>query len=379
MLKNLIFEASIRPQPKAKFDKNSEFTDCVIDVMYSGKNRNGSKITRESVDEAVSTLYNVPIIGEFIEYKDDFGDHSGELEPDENGDLKYVVKTRPYGVVNESTKISWSYKEVDGELKECFSCTGKLWTGKYPELMTLIENGSKGQSMEITDVEGDTDTDGYFDIKKFKFSALCILGDDVEPCFENSKVEVKTLFTKNKDNKKDFEYMLTKINEKNKEKESEDNDVEKIELKDNEMVVDKTKYSNLEKSAQDLETAKSDLTKSQEDFKKLEQEKEDLAKEIEGLKEFKRQASVEKKVAKYSKHFTAEGLKELNELVKDKSEEDAERIIKDKIVENVEAGTLPSAKEEEQEQDNVDENKEGLPAEQPKTEEFKLGSTRYFI
>lgn len=378
MLNRLNFDVNIKVNKEQQFS-NSEFTDCIVEVMYTGHNYNGSKISKFSVEQAVPTLFNCPIIGEFIEEKEDFGDHGGHIEDDGNGNIKRVIRTRPYGVINESSKISWQYKEVEGELKECFCCTGKLWTGKYPELLTLTEN-AKGQSMEITDVEGETDTDGYFDIKKFKFSALCILGDDVQPCFENSKIEVVNLFTKNKENEKDFKYMLDKVKEEScKNNESEgDNNMEKVELKDGEIVVEKEKYESLV----DTEKEFQELSKEKKEFEKIKKEFEKNEKKVKELEEFKRKTKVKETIEKYSKLFTDDELDSLKEEGKEKTVEEVESIIKNKIAEKALNGDI--TQKEEQVQDNADkEDKDndgdGVPTAPPKKEEFELNSTRYCI
>ena len=83
--------------------------------------------------------------------------------------------------------------------------TGYLWTGQYEEAKRVIEKGNN-QSMELdeqsidghwsTDVNNDMD---FFIINDAIFSKLCILGEDVEPCFEGASVtkpEVSSAFSK---------------------------------------------------------------------------------------------------------------------------------------------------------------------------------------
>ena len=83
--------------------------------------------------------------------------------------------------------------------------TGYLWTGQYPELDKCINQG-QGQSMEIDNVDGHWTTDSnyveFFIINDAIFTKLCILGDDVEPCFEGASVtspEVSEHFSYNKE------------------------------------------------------------------------------------------------------------------------------------------------------------------------------------
>lgn len=72
--------------------------------------------------------------------------------------------------------------------------TGYLWTGQFEELTKVINEGQP-QSMELdgNSLEGHWATDNnlgidFFIINDATFSKLCILGDDVEPCYEGSSV-----------------------------------------------------------------------------------------------------------------------------------------------------------------------------------------------
>ncbi len=72
--------------------------------------------------------------------------------------------------------------------------TGYLWTGQFEELTKVINEGQP-QSMELDgdSLRGHWATDNnlgidFFIINDATFSKLCILGDDVEPCYEGSSV-----------------------------------------------------------------------------------------------------------------------------------------------------------------------------------------------
>ena len=95
--------------------------------------------------------------------------------------------------------------------------TGYLWTGQYEECKSVIEQG-KPQSMELDEesLEGHWSTNSntgmdFFIINDAIFSKLCILGDDVEPCFEGSRItanEVSKTFTKMDDGFKQTLYTM---------------------------------------------------------------------------------------------------------------------------------------------------------------------------
>lgn len=171
---------------------------CQIKVFYLGKNRNGSFIDKETAVKMADTLRGNPIVAAFRAEKDDFGDH-GEVIHIENGEISFSCKTVPYGFVPTDAEV-WFQKFVDTDEfgqeieREYLMTTGYLWTGQYEELNSVI-SGGKGQSMEL---DGETlkghwaydDKTGYefFIINDATISKLCILGDDVEPCFEGASV-----------------------------------------------------------------------------------------------------------------------------------------------------------------------------------------------
>lgn len=197
---------------KAIFDTNIEkinplFSKVKIRIAYTGTNRNNSYISRESFEKALPTIYNCPIIGEFIEAVEDFGSHGGKIEISDKG-IKYIQTTKPYGIINESSEITWEdIVEVDGTINTYLCATGYLWTGRYEELESVITN-SKSQSMEIEISNGkfkEIDGKQSYAIEDFVFSAFCILGDTVEPCFESSEI------TSYNFNKEDFKSQFTEM------------------------------------------------------------------------------------------------------------------------------------------------------------------------
>ena len=188
---------------------NPGISKCEIKVMYLGKNRNGSFIDKNTAIQMANSLPATPIVAAYNEDKEDFGDH-GEVLHIEDGEIKFSCKTVPYGFVAPDAEV-WFQKFDDtnefGETttREYMMTTGYLWTGQYPELDKCINQG-QGQSMEIDDVDGhwtkDSNDIEFFIINDAIFTKLCILGDDVEPCFEGASVtspEVSEHFSYNKE------------------------------------------------------------------------------------------------------------------------------------------------------------------------------------
>lgn len=178
---------------ESRFDKpvkfNSQFHMVKIYIAYAGKNRNGSIISKETFEKLIPSLYGVPVVGEWKEEKEDFGSHGGKIEISEDG-IQFIDTTKPYGFIDSSATVQWeNVTEEDGTEREYLTTTAFLWTSRYPEVLKVLEN-KNNQSMELNIFDGKMSEEypEYFEILDGEFSALCILGEDVEGCFESAKV-----------------------------------------------------------------------------------------------------------------------------------------------------------------------------------------------
>ena len=200
---------------------NPLMSSCEIKVLYVGENRNHSFITKEVATEMAKTLRGAPIVGYYKEQKEDFADHGEKVIIDDEG-LKFECLTKPYGFVSPDAKVWFqNFEDTDDfgnvETREYLMTTGYLWTGQYKECESVVANG-KNQSMELDPetLDGHWSTNSktnmdFFIINDAIFSKLCILGDDVEPCFEGARItapEVSTSFTKVDDNFKKTLYTM---------------------------------------------------------------------------------------------------------------------------------------------------------------------------
>ena len=188
---------------------NPLMSSCEIKVLYLGENRNHSYITKEVATEMAKTLRGAPIVGYYKEEKEDFRDHGEKIIFDDEG-VKFECLTKPYGFVAPDAQV-WFQKFEDTDdfgnkvTREYLMTTGYLWTGQYEEAKLAIDEG-RPQSMELDDetLDGHWSTNSntgmdFFIINDAIFSKLCILGEDVEPCFEGSSItapEVSKNFTK---------------------------------------------------------------------------------------------------------------------------------------------------------------------------------------
>lgn len=193
-------------------DVNPLMQKCEIKVFYLGHNRNGSYINRDTALEMSKTLRGTPIVAAFNKDKEDFGDH-GHVMHIEDGEITFSVKTIPYGFVSPDAEV-WFQNftdtdEFDNKVERTYlMTTGYLWSGQFEELSKVINEGQP-QSMELDSdsLQGHWATDNnlgvdFFIINDATFSKLCILGDNVEPCYEGASVtspEVSKNFSKNTD------------------------------------------------------------------------------------------------------------------------------------------------------------------------------------
>lgn len=268
-------------------DINPLMSKCEIKVLYIGENRNHSFITKDVATEMSKTLRGAPIVGYYKEENQDFRDHGDQIIIDEKG-IQFKCLTKPYGFVSPDAEV-WFQKFEDTDdfgnkiVREYLMTTGFLWTGQFEEAKLAIEQG-RPHSMEL-----DKDTlDGYwsenvntkmelFIVNDAIFSKLCILGDDVEPCFEGSSVtapNVSTNFSKVDDNFKqtlfsmmqDLKFALEGGNMAKVDEEKKD--------KTNETVENKTDKTTEE--VKDIKTEKDNKDKDKKkNYTKEEDKKED--------------------------------------------------------------------------------------------------------
>lgn len=171
------------------------FVPAEIYVMYVGYSRKGMYISKESVERSIHTLANIPIVGQYDEYNQNFLGHQTALGVTLDGDLKYERGTVPLGLVPESFTHRW--EEVihsDGTVREYLVVSALIWNRDLDITKDLLFN-NYGQSMEIA-IDRSINKNGYVEVQDFHFEALCVLGIDkgqgghVEPAFEGAKIEV---------------------------------------------------------------------------------------------------------------------------------------------------------------------------------------------
>ncbi len=179
-------------------DINPLMSKCDIKVFYLGANRNHSFISKQVAIEIGKNLRGAPIVGYYRDSKEDFTDHGEKVIIDDEG-VKFECQTVPYGFVSPDAKVWFQdFQDSDGMgntvVRKYLMTTGYLWTDQFPE-SSLPVNEGRPQSMEFKPetLKGNWQTNyenglDFFIINDAIIQKICILGDDVEPCFEGASV-----------------------------------------------------------------------------------------------------------------------------------------------------------------------------------------------
>ena len=285
-------------------DINPLMSSCEIKVLYIGENRNKSYISKEAAIEISKTLRGAPIVGYFKKIKDDFRDHGNRLVIEEN-QVKKECLTVPYGFVSPNADV-WFQKftEIDdfgNEIeREYLMTTGFLWTGQFEEAKKVFEEDGRPQSMELDEetldgkwAENYKTGIEYFIINDAVISKLCILGKDVEPCFEGANIkapEISSSFSLGEDFVKSFVNMVKELKfalEGGQEMEQEQANVsleESVQEEENKIQEENLDNSNeviVEENENSIESSSEETV----EFKKDESEDEKEEKEDEDKKE----------------------------------------------------------------------------------------------
>lgn len=199
---------------------NDYISECEIKVFYHGLNRNGSYISKAVGNQIANSLPRAPIVALYNEQIDDYENHGEEIVINEEG-INFIRRTVPYGAVDKDTPAVWKkFRDSKGIEREYLVVRGFLWTGRYPHLKRILEK-PKGLSMELFEesIDGfwaklDNEEDEIFIFNEASISALCILGDDVEPCFEDATIgKPEILYSLKKDEfKQEFDRFMFELN-----------------------------------------------------------------------------------------------------------------------------------------------------------------------
>ena len=220
-----------------------------------------------------NTLPGCPIVGFYSKEKQDFEGHNQEIKVGD-GNIEVKDTTIPYGFVDMNPKV-WFQKFADGpnqEIHEYLMTEGYIWAGQFPEAKRILTKGNN-QSMELDDrfVDGDwaEDDDGYYSffiINDAVISKLCVLGEDVEPCFEGA--QIKASFSLNDFNEK-FKLMAKELKEILNEGGQDYMNEEKFEQQEEKFEEEFAEKKDKDEKKQETDSKKDEKEeKEEEDYKK---------------------------------------------------------------------------------------------------------------
>lgn len=184
---------------------DTRFQKVRIYIAHTGENLNNSIFSREVLEDMIPSLVNVPILGYVAKQEDgekDFRGHEKKVVIEDNS-ITVKFMTSAYGFIPKENNAHF---EITGG-KEWLVADGVLWT-RFADAMSIFDqaNGSKAQSMEISNADGYQDDRGRMVFTKAEFTGLCILGDDTPPAMKGSTIS--TIFSQGDNLKSMFEEMI---------------------------------------------------------------------------------------------------------------------------------------------------------------------------
>ena len=325
--------------------ENSGFTACRARVFYTGLNRNGSYMDENFAKILIESASGCPVVGLWDTERQDFTDHSAS------------DRKRAYGFIPENPNFAWeSNYDYDGVERQYASFDIVLWTKAFAEANEIITHPL---SMELNPdtVNGEfkvINGEYCFYFTSAEMLGVCVLGYNVEPCFEGARFidveevnEFKRLFQLDKQ-----QALLTYNNKgetsmENEEKEKDLSPVEEFtQIRDDDIEVEPTQefteeqeqeqpqvqeeFSKVDEKDPEPEVEEispeeqfaktiSELEKVNEDFKQKIDELENKISELEkmnfSLTEYKNNKVKQEKenlLENYAEVLTKEDLKDLD-------------------------------------------------------------------
>lgn len=170
-------------------EKNSSFDSGVLRICYTGENRNRSYFSKEDIERNIKTIYNCPLVVNYDIESGTFGGHDMRIVKDTDNNVRIINATEPVGVIPESSNVWFAWEaDENGVSHEYLYADVLLWK-RQAAYEKIKADGVENHSMEVTVKSGEL-IDGIFHVHDFEFTAFALLGDDVEPCFESSALEM---------------------------------------------------------------------------------------------------------------------------------------------------------------------------------------------
>lgn len=167
-------------------DPNSQFATAKIQAFASGENRHSMICSVDVLKETAPSIYNKPILYNINKMYGDFGTHE---KPEDTLIAGFVVPDSA-----EFSELS------DGRMG--LNIIVKLWKRYAPKFFDIIRREPfKKTSVEMDLFEKEPLSNGLYDMKRFEYTGICVLGDLITEASPGSNLQMVS-FAKEKE---DFE------------------------------------------------------------------------------------------------------------------------------------------------------------------------------
>ena len=209
------------PFTYSKNEENDLLMYTPIRLCHTLTNKNKSHIPEKAMKDAMSSAYNMPILGYIYKDENDTFQFAGhEFFVNEDNELEY--EEQPCGTIPESAGLK--LVKYDNDDRSYLEGTGIIWR-TYSKASDIIEREkelSVSVELVVDELSFDSKTKELV-IDKFRFSGVTILGkdrnsgEDIKPGMENAMISIGDFSEKNNSifsqNEKVIE-MLSALNEK---------------------------------------------------------------------------------------------------------------------------------------------------------------------
>lgn len=187
-----------------KFEKEDDTSLTMqthLRFCHTKDNVNKSFISKSSMEDAIPSAYNIPILGYIYKNdKDEYVFAGHEFYEDENGDTVY--EEVPVGVVPESADLKLVYDKKED--KDYLEGNGLIWKtySKASDILEREENLSVSVELDVEELSYDAKTK-MLQIEKFKFSGVTILGEnrytgeEVKPGMRGAEISIADFSAEN--------------------------------------------------------------------------------------------------------------------------------------------------------------------------------------
>lgn len=183
---------------------STKFLKLRMRVCHDGINKNDTYFSLDSINKAQKSIYNIPILARVIQNENgeyQFSGHDMTIETnafDEN-DIKFIYQEVPIGFIPEDCNYSveqengLNYVYVDGYIWKEYSNYAQEIIERDKEVNLSMEINVQF-SQPITFENGEE----TISIEDYSYTAITLLGNDVEPAMNNACAKLVT-FSINKD------------------------------------------------------------------------------------------------------------------------------------------------------------------------------------